>query len=233
MNHEIEIKFKVETRENLAALENRASDIFPDALIKQVQQTNYFFDTADFAVRKNAIRMRLRKQDQHYFLTLKGPSDSKGTLETTKLTQRLEFEAELSQAQADALLSEQHDPVWIATRLENVTPNMIRTRDHLLNLIQTACTDKPIKLIGSFTNQRRILPIEIEGTSMLLEFDETRFNNSIVQFEVELEIPTMEMFKKSESFLKDLFARSGQDPGYAKSKSERFFSYLTKEDASK
>ena len=120
MNQEIEIKFGVQSEECLTALEDRAREMFPKSQLKQVQQTNYFFDTKDLAVRKQSIGVRLRKEDDRYFLTLKGPNATKKESTTTKVTQQLEFESELTTQQATVLLSAEQDPIWVAENLQNV-----------------------------------------------------------------------------------------------------------------
>lgn len=226
MNQEIEIKFRVESEEMLIALEDYARQMFPYASLKQVHQTNYFFDTPDLFVRKQGIGVRLRKEDARYFLTLKGPNAAKKKSAATTVTQRLEFEAEINESLAIALLSGESDPIFVTEHLENLDPRMKNTRDHLLALIKKLCETRVLSLIGSFTNLRKILPVTLEGRSMKLEFDRTQFNTSAMQFEVELEIPGMDMFRAAENFLVDLFLKCGQLPAYEKSKSERFYSSL-------
>lgn len=226
MNQEIEIKFRVESEEMLIALENCAKNAFPYSSVNQVHQTNYFFDTPDLFVRSQGIGVRLRKEETRYFLTLKGPNTSKKKSASTAVTQRLEFETEISETLATQLLSGKHDPIWVVEQLDNLEARMKNTRDHLLTLLKSLCEGKTLALIGSFTNTRKILPVTIEGRSMKLEFDRTQFNTSAMQFEVELEIPGMDMFRAAENFLVDLFLKCGQLPAYEKSKSERFYSSL-------
>jgi len=226
MIQEIEIKFRVASKDALAALEEKAKELFPNGSIKEVEQTNFFFDTADLCVRRNGIGFRLRKENERYMITLKGPSIDKKESSESKLTSRLEFEAPVSEKDAQMLLSSSLNPVDFAENLSVEEPRMRGTRDHILKILKQACSKHDIDLIGQFTNRRRILPIVLDGCSMKLEFDKTHFTSSNIQYEVELEIPSMAYSDTAESFLVDLFKQCGQTPGFERSKSERFYAIL-------
>jgi uncharacterized protein YjbK len=226
MIHEIEIKFRVISREALDELEKKANELFPNGNIKEVEQTNFFFDTADLCVRRNGIGFRLRKENENYMITLKGPSLDKKEAIASKLTSRLEFEAAVPEKDALMLLTSSLNPVDFAENLSVPEPKMRGTRDHILKIIRQACSKSEISLVGSFTNHRRILPIMIDNCAMKLEFDRTHFTRSNIQYEVELEIPSMAYSETAEAFLVDLFKQCGQTPGFERSKSERFYALL-------
>jgi uncharacterized protein YjbK len=228
MIQEIEIKFLVQSQKDLDALEKRASEMFAGKKVKEVLQTNFFFDTTDFAARKKGIGIRLRKQDDHYFMTLKGPGLGKKEPNGQKLTSRLEFEAEVTQVEAKKLLEGKQSAIAVVEALVIGEERMRKTRDHLVALAKLACAQEKLAFIGSFNNRRRILPIEIARHPMKLEFDQTLFLGNVIHFEVELEIPSMDLFEPAEAFLVHLFHECGQTPGYQKSKSERFYSFLGK-----
>jgi uncharacterized protein YjbK len=227
MIEEIEIKYRLDSQEALSSLEKRANEIFPGR-VKEVEQTNFFFDTPEFDVRKNGIGIRLRKEDARYFMTLKGPSAGKKESELNKLTSRLEFEAEITEGDAKSLLDGLKNPITVVEAMPIDEEKMRKTRSHLLSIVRAACPKEDIALVGSFQNRRRILPVVIGGCDMKLEFDRTHFPDSNIHFEVELEIPSMDHLREAEDFLLDLFNQCGQKPGLQKSKSERFYAFLTK-----
>lgn len=227
MIEEIEIKYRLDSQEALNSLEKRASEIFPGA-VKEVEQTNFFFDTPDFRVKKNGVGIRLRKEDDHFFMTLKGPRSSRKEPEMQKLTSRLEFEAEITAQDAQALLNDRVDPISVVEGIAIADERMSKTRRHLVAIVHSAAPNASLRLIGSFTNNRRILPIQIDGCDMKLEFDRTHFPDANIHFEVELEIPSMDHLPEAENFLLDLFKQVGREPGLQKSKSERFYQFLTK-----
>jgi len=226
MINEIEIKFRVASNEALDSLEKRAHELFPGSQVKEVLQTNFFFDTPDLSVRKNGIGFRLRKEDEAYIITMKGPNPDKKQSSAPKLTSRLEFEAIIAKEDAIALLDGQTEPAKFVENIQLSDLKMKNTRDHLLSLLGKTCPQGNFAIIGHFTNCRRVLPIVIGECPMKLEFDRTQFPNSITQYEVELEIPSMEFSEKAEAFLVDLFYQCGQTPAFERSKSERFYSLL-------
>lgn len=228
MIKEIEIKFRVMSNEALETLEKRAHELFPNSEIQEVLQTNFFFDAPDLCVRKSGINFRLRREDETYIITMKGPSPDKKQFSTApKLSSRLEFEAIIAKEDALSLLDGRINPIKFVERIDLDDLNMKKTRNHILNLIDQACPQGNLSFIGKFTNCRRILPVVISECSMKLEFDRTRFSDSIVHYEVELEIPGMEYSEKAEAFLVDLFEQCGQTPESERSKSERFYALLT------
>lgn len=225
MNQEIEIKYRVLHEGDLRSLERCAHQLFPNAAIKQVDQTNFFFDTIDLCVRSNRFGVRLRKEDDRYLLTLKGPNSEKKS-KPSGVTQRLEFEAPVGNNLALELLSGAHNFLWFVEHMDLDDDKMKHTRDYLLESIKKVCALRELAVIGSFTNSRRILPITISDHKLKLEFDRTQFLESEVHYEVELEIPSMEMLKPAEVFLANLFSECGLAPTHTRSKSERFYSFL-------
>lgn len=77
MTQEIEIEFKT-------VLEKTAFDTLLNALpfsANAIEQTNYYFETNDFALKKQGSAIRIRKKHDEYVITLKQPHEQ-GILET-------------------------------------------------------------------------------------------------------------------------------------------------------
>lgn len=77
MSQEIEIEFKTMlTKDEFTSLHRNLP--FPE---DPVVQTNYYFETADFALKDHYAALRIREKDGRYTLTLKEPHEE-GILET-------------------------------------------------------------------------------------------------------------------------------------------------------
>ena len=227
MKKEIEIKYSVATEDALRSLERSACQIFPNSKLTEAHQTNFFFDTKDLDVRRRGYGLRLRQENEEFVFTIKGPSQQKKGDTTATVTQRLEFECSLDKNRARLLLTGIDDPLAIVENLDVLDEQMRRTRSHLVAAIKTVCFGKKMTLLGSFKNLRTTLPVIVNGSEMKLEFDRIQFDEAPIQFEVELEIPSMEMLAVAETFLLDLFSSCSQVPTYEKSKSERFYAFLS------
>ncbi len=128
MNHEIEIEFK-----NL--LEKEEFYHLVDAFTQQnsfVSQTNYYFETPSFLLKKKKCALRIREKNHTYTLTLKRPH-------TVGL---LESHESLTKEEAEAVL-----------KSPNQLPDTFKS---LLEDLQISVSD--LTLLGSLTTNRTEIP---------------------------------------------------------------------------
>ncbi|MBC1584727.1 CYTH domain-containing protein [Listeria seeligeri] len=98
MVKELEIEFRnLLTQEEYA----RLIDTFRIKEEDYFEQTNYYFDTADFSLKERQSALRIRQLEEQYQLTLKTP-EARGLMETTQI---------LAQDQATAILDGANIPV--------------------------------------------------------------------------------------------------------------------------
>ncbi|WP_271004106.1 CYTH domain-containing protein [Listeria seeligeri] len=98
MVKELEIEFRnLLTQEEYA----RLIDTFHIKEEDYFEQTNYYFDTADFSLKERQSALRIRQLEEQYQLTLKTP-EARGLMETTQI---------LAQDQATAILDGANIPV--------------------------------------------------------------------------------------------------------------------------
>lgn len=92
-NREVELKLSI-SEEGY----NRLVELLP-AKGEVREQENFFFDTPDLAMRAEGWALRLRRDDQRWFLTAKGPSQREDGI-----SDREEVECSCTPALAEALL---------------------------------------------------------------------------------------------------------------------------------
>lgn len=98
MVKELEIEFRnLLTQEEYA----RLIDTFHIKEEDYFEQTNYYFDTANFSLKERQSALRIRQLEKQYQLTLKTP-EARGLMETTQI---------LAQDQATAILDGANIPV--------------------------------------------------------------------------------------------------------------------------
>ncbi|MFS0752167.1 CYTH domain-containing protein [Oceanobacillus sp. 1P07AA] len=87
MSQEIEIEYKnLLTKDEYIQLQKDLS--FPTS---SVEQTNYYFETKNFDLKKHGSALRIRKKQNQYYLTLKQPHEE-GLLETHDALTEKEFQ---------------------------------------------------------------------------------------------------------------------------------------------
>ncbi|WP_343042451.1 CYTH domain-containing protein [Ornithinibacillus caprae] len=140
---EIEIEFKnLLTKPEFDRILNRLP--FPE---KADKQTNFYFETMDFSLRKNKSALRIRQKNGNYRLTLKEPHPD-GLLET-------------------------HDHLTVEEANEWLNGNCIPKENILKQLNQINVSLQDLKYFGSLTTERR----EYKDNGIIYVLDYSTYNN--------------------------------------------------------
>lgn len=212
---EVELKYRIKNRQDFAKLIAALKSLSDNKTFPVLRQTNYFFDTFEFALSMQFIALRLREENGKFTLCAK---QGKGEAETSALAIRTELEVDISSDQAEEILSEKLSPELPLNELKHP----------LLDQINLVARQEPLKLLGSFKNKRTVIPIDIEGRPIALELDETTFNDKIRHYELEAELPPEHSAETVEHFLQDLFKQIGVEVSPSTSKAQRFFEMVGK-----
>lgn len=166
MSEEIEIEFKnMLTEEEYQRLMNEFVDKQTSNCSSLFKQTNYYFDTLQFDLKKQLCALRIRYKNGKYMLTLKEPHE-KGLLETN---QRLS-----EQAAKQALINCSFPSGAVTEKLKK------RLKDAFASLTY----------LGELHTERTEIKID-EG---ILVFDKNKYLNHI-DFELEFECSNWEKGK--------------------------------------
>lgn len=165
MAQEIEIEYKnlLTEKEYQKLLDHLP---FPEA---SMTQTNYYFETIDFALRKYHCALRIREKNGAYQLTLKEPHPS-GLLETHDT---------LTKEEAESWFNDQSIP----------KPNTTK------QLRKKGISPEDLIYYGELTTKRR----ETEYKNVLIVLDHSTYNNQKdYEFELEAKSETLglEMFNR-------------------------------------
>ena len=227
MIQEIEIKYRIASQEDF----QRLKAIFSPAQKKDItifHQTNFFFDTPAFGLKSKSLSIRLREENKSYVIAVKGPSLDRKTA-TEALSVRLEYEQDQSTHNAEQMLGGMLSPLdLLKSRFPKDTDEKNKTREHLYHKIIEVTRGQSVSIIGSFLNTRTCLPIEIDGHSLWLELDETRFTRDVTHYEIELEIPSSLSPQTAQDFLKSHFDKNKIQYFPANGKAERFYKIIAK-----
>lgn len=188
-----------------------------------LSQNNTFFDTQNRLLKKASLILRLRSENERFILTAKGaaPAD---TLGHQALACRLEEEVEISAQKAQSLLAGEEDPIKLLQESEwPQNPQAEKSRLLLIGHLQTARAQKPLIILGAFKNERRVIPISLNGTVFHFECDATHFSPARIDYEVEVELPSAENAAPVEDFVSKCFAELEIPKKTAPGKAWRFF----------
>lgn len=217
MKKEIEIKYRLDNRESLdrvrLALENQQY-----LVDRTLQQRNYFFDLAGWELNSMGWTIRLRRENSDNFLTVKSRLDTQNT--NLALAVKLEYELSIDDQLAEDLSEGRRD---FREVIESTETKHDKTRQHVVHWLAEITQGMPLLLKGSFSNERRCVPVRIEGEDFVLELDTTTFPNGEVHFEVELELKREEQASTCQTFLKRLFHQAQVPFTNSTGKAERFF----------
>lgn len=145
MNQEIEIEFKMMlTKNEYIQLSQQLS--FPN---QAISQTNYYFETENFSLKKKKSALRIREKNDTYTLTLKQPHRD-GILETHEL------------------LSENE-----AYQLINGQPIFNNKMAHYLELLNIPIGD--LKYYGNLMTERR----EFTQNNIVYVLDKSYYNDTV------------------------------------------------------
>ena len=186
MTH-LEIEYKtLLTKDEFNRLNNQFSHVAP------VTQTNYYFDSENFDMKANRMSLRIRTLPNHAELTLKIPKE----------VGNLEYNHELSVAEAKEIIKSGHLPEV----------------DFLKLIEKNGVELSSLRSFGSLTTTRR----ETMTNIGLMALDSNQYSG-VKDYELELEVKNAEQGKKDfENFL----AEHSINFKYAKSKVARFSATL-------
>ena len=222
-SREIEFKFGVDSKQAFHRLAQQL-DLPAYLLDHGVNQTNHFFDSTSHCLHTNHLAVRLRDEDGHYFLTIKGGQPSKADADSV-LTDRVEEEVTLSQETALALLSGKLSPLQvIQQQFESKSRSIVQ-------LVNAACGDEKLMPIGRFHNIRIhlppvVLPAGGSDVAIVFELDTSTFPNGRTDYEFEIEISERSDAVAIKDALLGLFKQAGIEWHTAPSKAERFYAAL-------
>ncbi len=213
MIREIELKYRLP---NKAAFERLKSVM--DKPISTVTQINSFFDTPDLALREKYLAIRVRKAGAKTLLTIKAKPAKNG--EPKDVSIRYEYEREISAAQAKIPLTS------LRRFRKDGSREQAKTREFLLTQINDILDKRSVSKVGSFSNRRTSIPLQVGNHSLIAELDETDFGTGEIDYEIELELPE-NLINEGRKSLEKLFKIAKIEVTPAKGKAERFFKLLT------
>jgi uncharacterized protein YjbK len=226
MIKEIELKYRLHDAASLERLKNTALAKNIRAQTTTKAQTNYFFDTPDYALKSNRVTLRLRREDHEYTLCVKG-DDPNNPRTSDSISIRLEYEKMIDETNAQKMLALSLSPLeFLALPQNGDPPNQNETRHFLHAQMQKLAQNRSLILVGSFSNLRICVPVTLADTQLTLELDETRFGAHIVHHEVELEMPESVDVERVEHDLKSIFDDANVAYFNSNGKAERFYTLL-------
>lgn len=222
MKKEIELKFRLSCAKDLNCFMDFISPL-KTASPAVYKQTNYYFDTKDFHLKKHKLSLRLRKQNDLYSLCAKGAMAKEKT--SDNLSVRLEFEQNITTNKALLLLSNKLSALEMFLALSPKDKQEEATHEALKK--QLSLINKKINLVGSFNNNRTAIPIAISEHKINIECDHTIFPKNIETFEIESEFSNIGEALTIKQIFKQLFKEAGIKTYNSSSKSSRLFKILS------
>ncbi len=145
--------------------------------IKTARQVNLFFDTPEIDLDQNKFTVRIRKEDRKFELGAKSPGGQGIS------SQIDEQEVLVEGGLAEEILEGKTNPLdaLLAKKPESA---------ELVKSIRKLIGNKRLEKIGGFVNFRETLRAVLEGVgTQQLEMDTTIFQNGLVNYEIEVEVP--------------------------------------------
>ena len=180
-----------------------------------VRQTNHFFDTESRALRGKKMALRLRDEDGHFFVTVKGGSSDQ-KIAGASLSVRPEEEIEIEPLRAAEMLSGTRSPL---DAFGAQPPGLI-------TLAAERIGTAPLQYLGAFENERTRVDVHLGEADVVLELDRTKFPGDVVHYEVELEVPAGVDAAAMGAALEALLVKAGVRGRPASGKASRFFSIV-------
>lgn len=221
MKKEIELKYRLATKTDFDHFLQFAC-LLSSKASRLLKQANFYFDTPGLNLKKNGLSLRLRQQDQHYFMCAK---QSLGSKNSANLSVRLEYEALINNNIAELLKQELLSPIDVFNVLSTQSISDEETKKSLYK----SMSDKAktgLQLIGSFSNLRTVVEINIGPEMMILEFDHSFYPQNIEIFEVEVEFACEKEVSIIRPLLEGLFRQAQVKTYRSSSKSSRLYKIL-------
>ncbi len=222
MKKEIELKYRLASK---ADFDHFFQFLRPLSAgkVSILRQDNSYFDTPTLRFKRNGISLRLRKEKHQYFMCSKQSLADKSV--SSNLSVRLEYEAPVSEDIAKLLKEELLSPVEAFFHLPTTCPSEIKTKNSLYNKMNESA-NTGLQIIGSFKNMRTVLPVYIDNTSIMIEFDHSTYPNNVEIFEVEVEFASEKEVLRLRPTLEGLFRQAHIKTYRSSSKSSRLYRIL-------
>ncbi|MEM6732620.1 MAG: CYTH domain-containing protein [Myxococcota bacterium] len=188
-DREVELKLVLDS---LAEMERLREALGPR--VTRLEQSNFYFDTADDALARHRWALRCRNEDGRIILTLKGEGHHEDGFAV-----RVELERPLSDAAWVGIVRGEFD-------LASEIASLLAESEHSL----PADVDlQTLETIGSISNVRSVHRLPGQGAPLMVDLDETEYPDFSLAYEVELEVPEDEDRKKAADRLRAVFEQAG------------------------
>ncbi len=221
MQKEIELKYRLASKIDFDQFFNFLRPLSFGKIIT-LKQENSYFDTPTLRLKKNGISLRLRRENQGYFLCGKQSIDKSSS---SNLSIRLEYEASINDDIARLLRAQLLSPMDAFFHLPSKTPQENATKNQL-HKNMSLCANSGLQIIGSFHNTRTVLPLFVDNTILPLEFDHSIYPENIEIFEVEVEFASEKEVMRLRPTLEGLFRQAHIKTYRSSSKSSRLYRIL-------
>jgi uncharacterized protein YjbK len=219
MKKEIELKYRLDSKLDLQLFEYLL-DPYRTGEKQTLRQENYYFDTKMLSLKKQGISLRLRQEDDKFWLCAK--QSLKGKKHGHNLSVRLEYQRPLSTDTATLIKQKKISAVDVFRKLNASSAEDQATRDTILDHMEHNF-EGIIHMIGSFKNHRTIVPVSLLNHHLEIELDHSIYPGSVEVFEVEVEFSSVALAENMRGTLEALF-RAGRIKTYAScSKSSRLY----------
>lgn len=222
MKKEIELKYLLASRSDFELFFEFIKPYANDA-IEVFLQENYYFDTPNLDLKKSRLSLRLRRQNNDFVMSGKTSLVRKDMKH--HLSVRLEYEGAVEPEIADLLIKNQASPIDAFGFLPVKTKEDMESQRSLLKLLRKA-SKTGLQMIGSFVNERTVVPFPLFGQTVYFEFDHSRFPKGNDSYEVELEFASEKDAATMHPMIDTLFYRAGIKTKTASSKSSRLYKIL-------
>jgi len=181
MNREVEIKLNLLSFTNYLKLVG-----FLGQIDQEDRQLNGFFDTEDRRLSQTGWALRVRAESRRGLVTIKSISTEEGDAHV-----RQEIEAEIDRGVALDILGLQKDVMDL-----KVIP---------VEYLKEKLGGFDVMVLVKFENTRQKKSIRIGDYSYILEVDKTEFSDSSVDYELEVELPSIDRQVIVVDYLRKLF----------------------------
>jgi hypothetical protein len=183
-------------------------------VVAEKRQVNHVLDTKSRALSAARLSLRLRNEDGEWIVTAKGPSQRVAGSTASKV----EAESHVEAAVAGAILGAGTSALDVLrARIDD------SAFDELWQSFERVLADQPLIVVGSFENERRVVPVILpSGSSLTLEIDRTRFPGGRVDEEVEIELDSAALAAEVEAWLETTARAAGVVTAPSSAKIARF-----------
>lgn len=220
MKKEIELKYGLVSKDDFSLFECFLEQ-YRCAKKYTLHQHNMYFDTPSLSLKKNDISLRLRKQNGQFLLSAKQSLGKKAK----HLSVRLEYEAPIESHIGLLIAEEKLSAIDAFSFLKVVSADDFLTKKTLYLHMKKA-SKTGLQIIGSFTNKRVSIPIELLNHQIEMELDHSIYPKDQEFYEVEVEFISETQANFLRPAIKALFRQAGLKTHRVSSKSSRLYKIL-------